>query len=148
MTSARGFSVIELLIVVTMLGTLSAIGVPAYMEALDRARVARAAGDISAIGREAQVFAVDESRYPNDLGEIDRQGTLDPYGNAYRYLRIEGASTGAMRKDRFLVPLNSDFDLYSAGKDGETQPPLGAAVSWDDVVRANDGGYIGLASEY
>ena len=62
-----------------------------------------------------------------------------------------GGSTNVMgqaRKDRFLVPLNSDYDLYSAGKDGESAPPLGAAQSRDDVVRANNGAYIGLASGY
>jgi len=55
---------------------------------------------------------------------------------------------GQARKDRFLVPLNSDYDLYSAGKDGESRPPLSAQMSQDDIVRANDGAYIGLASQY
>lgn len=55
---------------------------------------------------------------------------------------------GQVRKDRFLVPLNSDYDLYSAGKDGESRPPLSASMSQDDIVRANDGAYIGLASQY
>ncbi len=53
-----------------------------------------------------------------------------------------------MRKDRFLVPLNSDFDLYSKGPDRKSVPPLTAEASRDDIIRANDGGYIGLASEY
>ena len=55
---------------------------------------------------------------------------------------------GQARKDRFLVPLNSDYDLYSAGKDGKSRPPLSAQMSQDDIVRANDGAYIGLASQY
>jgi general secretion pathway protein G len=50
-----------------------------------------------------------------------------------------------MRKDRFLVPINSDFDLYSMGKDGESVPPLTAQKSRDDIIRANDGAYIGPA---
>jgi len=56
--------------------------------------------------------------------------------------------TALARKDRFLVPLNSDYDLYSEGKDGESMAPLSAPQSQDDVVRANDGAYIGLASQY
>jgi general secretion pathway protein G len=52
------------------------------------------------------------------------------------------------RKDKNLHPLNSDFDLYSIGKDGESRQPLTAKWSRDDVVRANDGGFVGLASEY
>jgi general secretion pathway protein G len=46
------------------------------------------------------------------------------------------------------VPINSDYDLYSEGKDGNSAPPLGAAQSLDDVVRANDGGYVGLAANF
>jgi len=52
------------------------------------------------------------------------------------------------RKDRFLVPINSDFDLYSMGKDRDTVAPLTAKVSQDDIVRANDGAFVGLASEF
>lgn len=52
------------------------------------------------------------------------------------------------RKDRFLVPINSDFDLYSMGKDRETVAPLTAKKSHDDIVRANDGAFVGLASDF
>jgi general secretion pathway protein G len=53
---------------------------------------------------------------------------------------------GQARKDRFLVPLNDDYDLYSMGKDGTSSPPLTAKVSQDDIIRANNGSYVGLAS--
>ena len=53
-----------------------------------------------------------------------------------------------MRKDKNLVPLNADYDLYSKGKDGKSQPPLTAKVSYDDIVRANNGGFVDLASKY
>jgi general secretion pathway protein G len=46
------------------------------------------------------------------------------------------------------VPINTDFDLYSVGPDGNTQPPLTAPVSRDDIVRANDGRFIGKAEDY
>jgi general secretion pathway protein G len=46
------------------------------------------------------------------------------------------------------VPLNSTFDLYSKGRDGQSQPPLTATASQDDIVRATDGNYVGLASRY
>jgi len=44
--------------------------------------------------------------------------------------------------------LNSDFDLYSMGADEATKKPLTPPVSWDDIVRANNGEYIGLGSKY
>lgn len=52
------------------------------------------------------------------------------------------------RKDRFLVPINSDYDLYSKGRDGESVAPLTAQKSHDDVVRANDGAFVGLAVNF
>jgi general secretion pathway protein G len=53
-----------------------------------------------------------------------------------------------VRKDRNLVPINTDFDLYSVGPDGDSQAPLTAAASRDDIVRANDGRFIGKAEDY
>ena len=74
---------------------------------------------------------------------------LDPWGNAYVYLSFEGLrGLGRMRKDKNLVPVNSDFDLYSMGPDGRTALPFTAAASRDDIVRANDGGYVGKAENY
>ena len=55
---------------------------------------------------------------------------------------------GGARKDRFLVPINSDFDLYSIGKDGQSVAPLTAQKSHDDVIRASDGGFYGLAKNF
>ena len=75
----------------------------------------------------------------------------DPWGNPFQYLRINGGNLkgkGSLRKDKSLVPVNSDFDLYSMGKDGVSVPPFTAKQSHDDIVRANNGGYIGLAADY
>ncbi|MDH5805652.1 MAG: prepilin-type cleavage/methylation domain-containing protein, partial [Gemmatimonadota bacterium] len=93
-------------------------------------------------------------RLPNDLAEIGRSGITDPWGNEYEYVNFEYVtgstrqSTWARvaRKDRFLVPLNTYYDLFSTGFDGETRAPLQAPVSQDDVVRASDGGYVGKGS--
>ena len=46
------------------------------------------------------------------------------------------------------MPINSDYDLYSMGEDGGTRPPLTARPSQDDIVRAGDGGFVGLAEEF
>jgi general secretion pathway protein G len=47
-----------------------------------------------------------------------------------------------------LVPINSTYDLYSMGKDGKTKAPITAQDSRDDIIRANDGLFIGLASDF
>jgi general secretion pathway protein G len=52
------------------------------------------------------------------------------------------------RKDRFGVPLNTDFDLYSMGKDRLSSDTLSTPNSHDDILRANDGAFVGLASHF
>jgi general secretion pathway protein G len=60
-----------------------------------------------------------------------------------------GGVAGQARKDRNVVPVNTDFDLYcSKGPDGRSAPPLTAAMSRDDIVRASNGRYIGEAEGY
>lgn len=52
------------------------------------------------------------------------------------------------RRDGFMFPLNSDYDLFSLGPDGRTAVSLGQPMARDDVIRANNGGFFGTASEY
>jgi general secretion pathway protein G len=46
------------------------------------------------------------------------------------------------------VPIKSDNDLWSSGKDGKSVSPLTAKDSRDDILRANNGRFIGLASDF
>jgi general secretion pathway protein G len=55
---------------------------------------------------------------------------------------------GQARKDHNLVPINSDFDLFSAGPDGRSVGPLTAKASRDDIVRGSDGAFVGSAKDY
>jgi len=60
-----------------------------------------------------------------------------------------GAQTsGGARKDRFGVSLNTDFDLYSMGKDRSSTDSVSTPNSYDDILRANDGAFVGLASDF
>jgi general secretion pathway protein G len=64
------------------------------------------------------------------------------------FASLKGGGASGKRKDRFLVPVNSTYDLYSLGKDGKSRRSFTASASHDDIVRANDGGFIGLASNF
>ncbi len=91
----------------------------------------------------------DHYSHPEDLGGINAAGRLDPWGRPYQYLNLQTATgKGEFRKNKKLNPINSDFDLYSMGPDGKTAPPLTAKASRDDVVRANNGAFVGVASDY
>ena len=143
--AARGFTLIELVVVVVITGVLAAIAVPSYQGMRERAQIAAAISEIASLQQEITEFRLLNNRYPTSLAEIGRDADLDPYGRPYSYLNHDGASDGAKRKDRFLVPVNTDYDLYSLGPDGLTAAPFTAGESRDDIVRANNGGFIGLA---
>ena len=151
-----GFTLVELMLVTTIIGTLAAIGAPHLQDALDKARVAAAIADIRGVEVEIiQWELANRGIPPTSLAAVGRATLLDPWGNPYQYLpfpwddaRSEFNAPGGARKDRFLKPLNTSFDLYSMGKDGMTASPLSNGKSKDDVVRANDGGYVGLAERY
>ena len=145
---ALGFTILELMLVVVLIGTIVAIAAPSLQRFVDHARTARAIGDIRTLQVEIAGYEADGMGLPPDLAAIGRGEFLDPWDNPYQYFNHSTGPKGKRRKDRFLVPLNSDYDLGSMGKDGTSRPPLTAGASQDDIVRANDGGYIGLASSY
>lgn len=144
-----GFSLIELIIVIALIATLAAIAINVYADVTSEARVVKAIADVRILEDEIAAFELYNNRLPNSLAEIGRDTLMDPWGQGYQYLNFATVSgKGQMRKDRFLVPLNSTYDLYSRGKDGQSQAPITAKVSQDDILRANDGAYIGLAAQY
>ena len=144
-----GFTLIELMVTIAVIGILAGIGISSYMNSIDQAKITKAVSDIAVLEKEIISFYLINKRYPDNLAEVERDTLLDPYGNPYAYLNIETATgKGDMRKDHFLVPLNTDFDLYSMGKNGKSRPPLTAKDSHDDILRANNGEYIGLAANY
>jgi general secretion pathway protein G len=146
---ASDFTLIEFLIAFAVLCTVAALAVPNLLAAIERAKIARAVADIHTIGTSVLGYQVINEQYPDSLDQIGYGSNLDPWGNPYQYLNFADVKgKGKMRKDRFLVPINSYFDLYSMGKDGQSVPPLTASSSKDDVIWANDGGFIGLASDY
>jgi general secretion pathway protein G len=148
-TGGLGFTLIELLIAMAIILTIAAIAVPNFIAAMDLARVARAVGDIKTIEEEITLYDVIYNQLPDDLSQIGYGNYLDPWHNPYEYLNHSTMKgNGQARKDRFLVPLNSDYDLYSDGKDGQSVSPITAKPSQDDVIRASDGSYTGLASEF
>lgn len=145
---SSGFTLVELLGVVVVIGILAALGVTSSRGVLDRGRNGQAIAEILEIDVQIQGFRSAYDSLPVSLAGIGRAGSLDPWGNPYEYGRIPDLILGAVRKDRFLVPLNSDFDLFSRGADGLSASPLRAPESADDIVRANNGHFVGLGSVY
>jgi general secretion pathway protein G len=145
----RGFTLLELMAAIAILTILSAIAIPSYQAYIQKARVAAATADIMTIATMIGRYKTLNNSLPPSLATLGYANVLDPWGQPYVYLSFTGLTgKGQMRKDKNLVPINSEYDLCSVGADGQSTPPLTAHVSKDDVILANDGNYIGLASNY
>jgi general secretion pathway protein G len=145
-----GFSILELMLVLAILSITTAIAVPSYEGYVETSRMGRVIQDMKQIELLVENYKLDNGSYPYSLADLEID-LLDPWGNPYQYLPIEGngyRAKGHQRKDHNLVPINSDFDLYSLGEDGASAPPLTAAHSRDDIVRANNGDYYGYGRDY
>ena len=145
----KALTLIELLLTVAIVGTLAGIAVPLYFGHVEKQRIATASVDISNIESQIGRWMVMNGRPPNNFAEAGIPASNDPWGNPYSYLRIQGISPMPLvRRDKLTKPLNDDYDLYSSGRDGASAIQLDAGISRDDIVRANNGAFIGLASEY
>ncbi|MBI2179849.1 MAG: prepilin-type N-terminal cleavage/methylation domain-containing protein [Deltaproteobacteria bacterium] len=146
-----GFSLTELLIAVTILGALIAIALPMFNSYKDQQNVSLAINDLRLIDNQIKSYKMSNEQLPDALTQVPQGDRKDPWGRLYEYLKIEGdekATKGNVRKDKATNPINADFDLYSKGLDGATAIQLDSPTGKDDVVRANDGQYFGLASKY
>lgn len=148
-SALSGFTLLEMMIVLAILVVLVSIAIPSYSEYLERGAILQAQADIVDISDNVHDYFLDRGQYPETLDEINLDYREDPWGNPYAYLRIEGVKgKGKLRKDKNLVPINSDYDLYSKGPDGRSVSPLTAKHSRDDIIRADNGGFIGVAQKY
>ena len=173
-----GFTIVELAITLSIVGILAAVGGSQYTQYLDRARMARAIVELRGFSVNLDLITMDDRDLPATLGDagiqyndpwgnpyqyLPLQGNLPPglssTESGLPHVAAPGGGGGGSggggkpaiamaRKDRFLVPINSDYDLYSMGPDGESRASLNAAVSRDDVIRAANGAFFGLAEKF
>ena len=147
----QGIGLLDLMLALVIASLLATVAIPSYEQFVDRARNARAIGDIGSMSIEIDRFRLkNNDQLPNVLNELNMDILPDPWGSPYQYLNIvaAGPGKGAFRKDGKLNPLNSDYDLYSMGSDGDSKGPLSATASRDDIVRANNGAFVGLGEDY
>jgi general secretion pathway protein G len=117
---ASAFTLVEMLLVITIIGILAALVVPKMMGRSEQARQAAAHADLSAIKTALDAFEVDNGFYPKNLGELLQQPSnaknwhgpyldkvpQDPWGNNYLYY-YPGRHNTAF------------YDLLSIGADGK-----------------------------
>ena len=144
----KGFTILELLVVTVIIGTLSTLAAPPLQKAREMAQVSRAIAEIAIISSELAIYFEINFTLPASLAGIERASLLDPWGLPYMYVPLIGPGAGDARKNKFQVPLNTDFDLGSAGPDGVSKTALTASASQDDILRAWNGAFVGPASDF
>ena len=145
----RAYTLVEIAVVLLIIGLIISMVPPAYVNIVNAKRSDNAAGELEEIAGKITDFYIKNGHYPDSLEEVISPVPLDPWGSPYEYLRIAGATGhGMQRKDKNLVPINSDFDLYSKGPDGQSASPLTANLSKDDIIRGRNGKFFGQAIDY
>ena len=138
------------MIVVAVLTILGTLALPAYENYVKEARIATAIKQIQQISLILDDLYFDGNPPPT-LAAAGVSLT-DPWGQPYQYLWLRGnpapGLNGLRRRDKSLNPVNTDYDLYSIGADGLTVPQFNGPKAHDDVVRANDGDFVGLAEDH
>ena len=123
-TVNSGFSLIEILVVLLIIGLLSTLVAINVLPSQDRARVEKAKADISIMGNALEMHRLERFTYPSSelglkallktggedsLNNVNNRGYIkslpkDPWGNDYQYI-IPGQ--------------NGEYDLFSMGADGD-----------------------------
>jgi general secretion pathway protein G len=148
-SNQTGFTLIEILIASSIVAVIASIALVGYRGYVETTKVNIAINQLTEMSIALTDYGLDNGSFPDSLAVIGLDTMLDPWGNPYQYLNImANPGNGEVRKDHNLVPLNTDYDLYSMGPDGNSTGPLTAKASRDDIIRANNGSYIGPASDY
>lgn len=152
----RGFTLVEVLMVIAIIGVLSLMVIPQFSQLRNLAKNARCKSEIRTVEKSIIAYNLDNGNFPNNLpnNALDPNvttTTTDPWGNPYQYYNIHnGGGTPYMNVDG-VTPLNTDFDLWSSGADGLTitkslEPS--STTSMDDIVLGADGAVVALGSDY
>lgn len=145
----KGFTLLELLVVILIIGILVGLAIPFYAQLKNAAKISRCAEEIRGIEKAIFGYQADQGKLPPSLVEVGLDTLKDPWGNLYEYHKI-GETGWTPYSGHFTEPLNSDFDLFSTGANGVSNNSLllTSADYWkskDDVIRTGDGGWVGEA---
>ena len=123
---SRGFTLIEIMVVVIIIGLLAAVIVPQVIGRVDEARISKAKQDIQSVETALTMYRLDNFKYPTTDqglkaliqqptdpsiknwrpgGYLQRGSSKDPWGNDYQYV--------------YPGTRGREFDLFSFGADGQ-----------------------------
>lgn len=137
--AVRGFTLIEVMVVIAILGIMAAVVVPKILGNTDTARISAAKQDIANIKQALILYKLDNQRYPTTeqgLAALVTKPTSGPAANGYK---TEGYLEKVPKDPwgnpyQYLCPgIRGEFDVFSFGADGQpggegTNADIG---SWD-----------------
>ena len=143
----RGFTLVELIVVCAVLGTLVAMAMPAFNSYIESAKNTACASDIRTIEKAVTAWLLENNRSVPEanLSDMGITNLLDPWKRNYVYTvhTVPEDDPAALKDVTAVKDLNTDYDLYSMGKDGASDLDPGVTTV-DDVVRSSDGNFVGV----
>jgi general secretion pathway protein G len=141
-TRNGGFTLIEIMVVITILGVLAALIVPRVVGRTDDARIAAAKQDIASIMQALKLYRLDNGRYPTTdqgLQALITRPTTEPVPSNWKqggYLERSTVPSDPWGEPyKFLNPgVRGEIDVFSLGRDrangGEPNSPDADIGSW------------------
>lgn len=139
-STARGFSLVELLIVCSVIGLIVAIAVPNLVNAIQRGRQARTVGDLRGLTTGIALYQQDFSKFPvvaDWVGVASLNDALQAYMGGYNEL-------DGWRKSYMYLSDGNTYTLVSYGLNGVADQPwiLGPTHYFDDDLVVNNGVFV------
>lgn len=143
-----GLTAIEVSAALAVVAIVGSIFNAGYFGWRDRQGTEQAATEILTMGARLAAATGTDGQLPDSLDRLF-PGARDPWGRPYQYRRVDRPDDRASaRTDHAAAPINTRFDLYSLGPDGESQATLADRSSRDDIVWGRDGLYVGTARDF
>lgn len=143
----QGFTLTETLVAAALLAVGADAAMAGLSGQLERARIEQARREITQIHRSIETYRARHHELPGSLTDLGSSAPLDPWGHSYEYVNFDTSGTVGQRTYDGL-PINSEYDLYSRGPDGRSNPNLETETAHDDIVLARDGSFVGSAADF